>query len=165
MPTNILYEERRKSTAIVVILASITLFLVFAALATFRFGPSEEISAVWAVGICAILIGILTFWFRRIDIRLTDEGVRVSYGPFSRSLSWKDIAASEETRLPWYWGYGIRFARHKGRWIFAFNVIGGPGVAFLTKNNRPWGLYVSTLHPEQIVSIAQTKCQNSSLSN
>lgn len=157
MPTNPLYEERRRSTAIVIILAAVTTILAFASIAVFRFGTNEDRAIAWELGLLTALLAVLAFWFRHIDIRLTDEGVRVSYGPFSRSLDWKDVVTSEHAHIPWYWGYGIRLALYMGRWIFVFNVLSGPGVVFLTKNNKPRGLYVSTLHPDQIVAIAQAK--------
>ena len=38
-----------------------------------------------------------------------------------------------------------------------YNVIGGSRVVFLTGKNKPKGLIVSTLNPEEIARIAATK--------
>ncbi len=159
MADTVLYREERKSLGITIILAVVTLAVAAFFFAQLAYGPLGSRPAPnWILGILTLLFLLAAINFRKITLVLTDSGMKVNYGVFGASLRWEDIThCGKDEKNYFYGGWGIRLGRYEGHWVTVYNVIGGSRVVFLTGKNKPKGLIVSTLNPEEIARIAATK--------
>ena len=84
----------------------------------------------------------------------------LSAGAVSRKASsvWAAVACEADEEDSFY-GWGIRLGRYKHHWVWVYNVIGGPRVVFLNGRRKPKGLIVSTAHPDEVISISNTRIQ------
>ena len=101
----------------------------------------------------ALLIGLN---FSAIRIRLTDADIRVSYGLFSKTLSWRNVGKCEidDRSVVRYGGWGIRMGIIHGKPVVVYNTFGGTRVAFLTGARKPQGLVVTTRNPEELMRVS-----------
>ena len=155
MEENILYEENRLSIGMIIIVGSITLILTYFLIHQLLFGPTGTKSVpTYILIFLVVLFALSTINFSRIRIRLTDSGMSVYYGILGSERKWSDFTTCEKDGKNYFYGWGIRFGRYKKQWVWIYNVVGGPRVAFITSKSNPKGLIVSTLKPEEIVRIA-----------
>ena len=156
MKENIIYRERRASTGIFALLFFVTIAMIVWFVFQLTRGPVGSNPAPdWVLGLLIVLFALLTINFRHIEIKLTDEYIKVSYGIFSTRLNWEDVIDCEQDEKNHFYGWGIRFGRYKKQWVQVYNVIGGPRLVFLTGSSK--GLIVSTKHPQEIINIAKGK--------
>ncbi len=157
MEKQILCRETVPAYAMIVIFLIIAIGMAFSFFYQINYGPigaKPAPNTFYVVGaVLALLIGLN---FSAIRIRLTDVDVRVSYGLFSKTLAWKDVASCEiDTGSALrYGGWGIRLGRIRGENVWVYNTFGGIRVAFLTKGPKPLGMVVSTRNPKELLRMA-----------
>lgn len=150
------YVERVPSTGIVGILLTVAALTGGAALAQAWIGPlGSDPAPTWFYAGFSVLFAGLAATFRRVDVRLDRHGVEVAYGILRRRLAWRDVDAVERDDRPAFYGYGVRFGRSRGRWVWVFNVIGAPRVAVLTRRPGPASLVFSTRRPDEVLAVAR----------
>ena len=158
MKNNIIYKEKRTSTGIFGLLLFFTIaIVVFFGFQLIYGTVGSNPSPNWFRALFIALFILLTINFRHIEIKLTDEYIKVSYGIFSKTLNWVDIIDCEADEKNQFYGWGIRVGRYKKQWVQVYNVIGGPRVVFLTGKKTPKGLIISTKNSQEILNIAKRK--------
>ena len=70
------------------------------------------------------MVILTTFW--RLTIWISPDNITVGYGRITRQIPWKNIESCylDETSAICYGGFGIRFARVRGKWGLVYNIIG-----------------------------------------
>ena len=153
-----LYQERRRSWGITFILGASTLLLTAVLIAQCVYGPlGTKPAPTWFLATLVGLFALLTLIFRQITLTLIEDKVEVRYGIFSTARRWEHLIACEEDEQNAFYGWGIRFGRYKHNWVWVYNVMGGPRVAFLTGKRKPKGLIVSTTNPGDVIRIANAQ--------
>jgi hypothetical protein len=123
------------------------------------------ISIIWGVGalfpltpfsafLIILLVAIIaTFW--RLTIRISPESIAVGYGRITRQIPWENVESCylDETSAIYYGGFGIRFARIRGKWRMVYNIIGTPRVVLSLKAGRFREFVFSTKNPEEVLRI------------
>ncbi len=112
----------------------------------------------------SLLFLTLALTFRRLTIRITSEGVRVTYTLFRYDVAWDDIVdvAVDDTSAFWYRGYGIRLARGRDGWVLVFSTI-GPARVTLVLKGRWFSYFVfSTRRPDEVVKLVQERMHEGS---
>lgn len=108
------YEHTQRGfTPIIVLLWLVIITAIMAALA------GDELGAVLlSMGISGLVIMLVTFWFSMLRIRVTQETVKVAFGPGwpSRSFELKDVLGFRQVRNKWHFGWGIR--RIRTGWMY-----------------------------------------------
>jgi len=155
-----LYREERNSLGITLILGLVTLLMTMFLVAQLIYGPlGTKPAPTWFLAALTMLFALLTVNFRHVTLTLMQDKVEVRYGIFGASRRWEDVVACEEDEKNYFYGWGIRLGRYKHHWVWVYNVIGGPRVVFLTGRSKPKGLIVSTAHPDEVISISNTRIQ------
>lgn len=161
MKDNIIYKEKRASIGIFVLLFSFTIAMAVYFVVQLFYGPLGSNPAPdWFLALLTVLFFLLSINFSHIEIKLTDQYIKVSYGIFSRTLNWADVIDCEKDEKNYFYGWGIRFGRYKKQWVWVYNVMGGPCLVFLTGKKNPKGLIISTKNPQKILDIARKKIMN-----
>jgi len=148
-----MHKERVPSTGLTIILGIVTVMLWAMFLwqvATGFLGPDPV--GTWFLFFMAVFFVLVTWNFRHIDLLIDDDGVLVKYGFWRRREPWQNITGAEIDSKHWFYGYGIRLGRYKGRWVWVYNVMGGPRIAFLMEKG---GFLVSTRQPEEAMEEAK----------
>jgi len=155
MPNEPLYRERRFSAGIFFILAAVFLIMAGFLIAQLILGPlGSKPAPTWVLALLTgvFLLPMLNFAF--LTLTLTNEGVRVAYGVFSSFRRWDQLTAVEPDAEDGFFGWGIRFGKYRGQWVWVYNTIGGDRVAFVTGAARPRGLLVTCADPARVAAIA-----------
>jgi len=158
MPTETLHHERRFSAGIFFILAGIFLVMAGFLVAQLVLGPlGSKPAPTWLLAVFTgvFLLPMLNFAF--LTLTLTTAGVRVAYGVFSSFRRWDQLTAVERDAEEGFYGWGIRFGKYRGQWVWVYNTIGGDRVAFVTTGAKPRGLLVTTADPERVVALARER--------
>ena len=157
MEKQILYRETVPSYFIMALFLVIAVWMGFNLYYQINYGPIGSRPAPntsYIIGIpLALLFGIN---FSAIRIRLTDVDARISYGLFSKTLAWKDVATREKdtSSIVRYGGWGIRLGFIHGKPVTVYNTFGGTRVAFLTRSRKPRGMVVTTRNPEELMRVS-----------
>ncbi len=148
-----IYEERLFSKWSTLFLTVVTGVMLWRMIRQLQVGEVDDIPP-WFFPAMFILFLALTINFAWLTIRITDERIVVGYGVMRERMGWQDIedCYHDEASAFWYGGWGIRMGWHKGRFRLVYNVIGGPRVVLLRRNNRFPELVFSTNHPEAVIS-------------
>lgn len=150
-----LYKENRISIGLILILGGVSVAAGACFFVQLAHGPiGSRPAPTWLLGAFALAFFLLTLNFSYIRIQMTAGGVFVHYGVFGKHLPWTAVTVCEEDTLNAVYGWGIRFGKYKGQWVWIYNVIGGDRVAFLTRGNSPRGLIVSTARPAEVIRMA-----------
>jgi len=158
----ILYSEKNFSTGVTIILGLISLFLTGFFAIQLIVGPLGSRPAPdWLLAAIAVFSVATTINFSRLSVGLSEEGVTVRYGIFHASRAWSDVVSCEEDDERRFYGWGIRFGPYKKRWIWIYNVIGGPRVVFLTSGAKPRGLMISVKNPAEVLRVARERIARS----
>ena len=161
MQNETLYRERRFSAGIFFILAAVFLVMAGFLVAQVVLGPlGSKPAPTWLLALLTgvFLLPMLNFAF--LTLTLTNEGVRVAYGVFSSFRRWDQLTAVERDAEDGFFGWGIRFGKYRGQWIWVYNTIGGERVAFVTGAARPRGLLVTTGDPDRVVAVARERLKS-----
>lgn len=151
-----LYKERLFSKGIFIILSFFTLLMAIYLFSQIIIGPlGPKPAPNWILIILVVFFVLCTINFSYINTSLTQEYIKVNYGIFSMRLNWSDIKECELDEKNSFYGWGVRFGKYKGRWVYIYNVIGGSRIAFISKHKKPRGLIISTKKPQEIIRIAK----------
>ena len=157
MNGEIRFIEKRMSWGIVIILSVFTAAILFWFLYQLINGPvGTKPAPNWFLGVMSTLFILLTINFSSIHTVISPEGIRVKYGLFGCFRSWEQIKSCEEDDKKHFYGWGIRFGKYKGKWVWVYNVIGGTRVAFISRNRKPRGLIISTRRAEEMIKAANS---------
>lgn len=111
-----------------------------------------------------LLFLALALSFRRLTIRITSDGVGVTYAFFRYNVAWDDIidVTVDETSAFWYRGYGVRLARGRDGWVLVFSTI-GPSRVMLALQGRWFSRFVfSTRRPDEVVKLVRERTRERS---
>lgn len=85
------------------------------------------------LALVAVIFGVVLFLFSTLTVAVTDGYVKCIFGLLIRKkILLKDIGSVEKIRMPFYWGWGIKWTS-KG-WMY--RVSGFDGVLFKLKNGK-----------------------------
>ena len=123
------------------------------------------ISVVWGDGaiflptpffvfLILLLVAILTN-FSRLTIRMSPENITVGYGRITRQIPWENIESCylDETSAIFYGGFGIRFARIRGKWRLVYNIMSTPRVVLALKSGGFQEFVFSTKNPDEVMNL------------
>ncbi len=160
MPTETLYHERRFSAGIFIILTVVFLIMAGFLIAQLALGPlGSKPAPTWVLALMTGLFSLPMINFAFLTLTLTTEGVTVGYGVIRTTLRWDQINAVGRDTEDGFYGWGIRFGKYRGLWVWVYNTIGGERVAFVTGVRKPRGLLVTTADPERVVALARERLQ------
>jgi hypothetical protein len=160
MERKILYRETISSRAIGIFTFFVAFLWVLLALRQPTRGPVDPKPAVPAIffAILAIVTCVVGIVFNRTRIQLTDSDISISWLWFRKTLAWKDISACEIDTMPAFIrGWGVGLGTHDGKIVWVYGTFGGKRVAFVTKDNIPRGMLVSTRNPEILMQLAKER--------
>ncbi len=106
-----------------------------------------------------LLFLALALAFRRLNVRITNEGLSVTYALFRYEVAWNDIVevAVDDKSAFWYRGYGVRLARSRDGWVLVFSTI-GPARVTLVLEGRWFRYFVfSTRCPDKVVKLIRER--------
>lgn len=122
----------------------IVLFLSAALLGRGLYGTRIEPTPVptYALLVLDSLFILLFLNFRKLDVEVSPEGVKTSYGILKRSIHVDEIVSCKptRTRLPLYGGLGLRLGANDLSGYKAGNavkIIGKAGKIFVIPTNKP----------------------------
>lgn len=155
------YVERVPSGILFVALVVVAVVTGGTGVAQLVRGPlGSDPAPTWFYLGFAAVFGFLALAFRRLVVRLDRQGVRVAYGVFRRQIAWRDVESVDRDEPAAFFGYGVRFGRNRGRWVWVFNVIGGPRVVVTTFEGGPASLIFSTRRPDEVLAVAHEHLQS-----
>jgi len=107
---------------------------------------------LFLTAICALVAN-----FRRLNISITSQGVKVSFGMIRRSIPWGEVedCYPDETVALGYGGWGIRVAKVRGKWRLAYTVVGHSRVVLSLRMGRFREFVFSTRNPQEVLRIAR----------
>ena len=113
----------------------------------------EETGAEWyflGIGVF-LLLAAANFAF--LNIRISLNGVTVSYGLISRNIPINNVAGfyQDETSNIAYGGYGIRVGWVHGKRRLVYNVIGTPRIVIQQRLQPDHEFVFSTRHPDLVM--------------
>jgi hypothetical protein len=103
--------EYRETQTSILLTSLLVISLAGTALAGWWAVTLEPRATVWAaVSGVTLLVLLVTFSFVRLTVRINADGVRVAFGPFSRTVAWQDIKDAEAAPYKWlqFGGWGWR---------------------------------------------------------
>jgi hypothetical protein len=156
MNSDYIYEEKVFAKIIGGMLGAVTVMMVIILIWQVMFTSLDEVEWLPILFITMFFLFLfLTLTFSRLIIRVSFQGVTVSFGIIKKSIPWENIEGIEidETSAIKYGGAGIRTARIKGEWVLVYNVIGGPRCALRLKEGRFKRFVFSTKNPEEVVNV------------
>jgi len=162
MERKVLYSETISSLAVNIFALFAAFLWVIAAVHQVNrgpIGPKPGPPAIVFV-ILAIVTCVAGTVSNRMRIQLTDIDISISWFWFRKTLAWKDISACEIDTMPAFirgWGWGAQLSTYGGRMLWACTTFSGKRVAFITKDNMPRGMIVSTQNPEKLVRLAKER--------
>jgi len=157
-----LYEEDVSSYWISGILGAVALLFLTLEVQRSMMAPLTLPAGLFPV--MFLLFLVLALSFRRLTIRITSEGVSVTYTLFRYDVAWDDIVdvAVDERSGFWYRGYGVRLARGRDGWVLVFSTI-GPARVTLVLRGRWFSHFVfSTRRPEEVVKLVRERMHKES---
>ncbi|MCK5037465.1 MAG: hypothetical protein KAS16_00030 [Thermoplasmata archaeon] len=148
-----LYNETIWWKEIIAILALMSAsFLALSFL--FAFNEPEEGPLLFVIFLGnGILFMFLTYYFRRLDIEIHNEGVRVSWAFRPKEFPWSNIEGvwKDERNALRYGGYGIKGTYMDGKWVLVYNVIMGDRVVIKLKEGKFGEFVFSTRDADQVI--------------
>lgn len=160
MKSKVIYQEKHFSKGITIILGIVTLAVYTMMIIQMVRGPlGSKHAPTWVIALIGTILLLATLNFAFLKITLTDQKVKIFYGLFGTSRKWVDLKLCEKDEKNHFYGWGIRFGRYKHDWVWVYNVIGGPRVAFLRKEGKQKSLIISTKNPDEIVKLANEQIE------
>jgi len=157
MSEKILYQEKMFSKGITIIM-SVFALLIFVGIGLKKITEDHTSDPWWIFPLFFAFFLLLTINFSILKITVTRKHLQVNYGIFYRKMHWKDITLLELDEKNYMYGWGIRWGRYKGSWVWVFNKIGGPRVVFLKKKGI--GTIVSSDNPKKLLQVCNTLIHN-----
>ena len=102
-----------------------------------------------------LLLVLVLVNFSRLTIRMSPENITVGYGRVIQQIPWKNIESCylDETSTIFYGGFGIRFARIRGRWRLVYNIMSTPRVVLSLKTGKFQEFVFSTKNPDEVMNL------------
>lgn len=146
----IIYKEVQFFWILVIPALFFLAFTVFAYLYKFGTKPIPLFMTVIIVVVFLIII-LLTY---KMTINIDDKNISISFGvgiiKKEIDISKIDHKGIKKTRIPWYYGMGIRF----GNGIVVYNTRSGSGIELVSNSKK---YMISTKNYEQIKNIITKK--------
>ena len=155
-----IYEEKIFSKGITILLAVVTIGLLFVLLYQIIVGPIGTRPAPnWFFLTMFLLFLGVTVNFSNLSIKMTPRYISVGYGIFKHNIPWENIEDCylDEASTIRYGGWGIRIGRVKGKWRLVYNVIGGPRVVLSLNKGKFREFVFSTNNPQKVIEIVKQK--------
>jgi hypothetical protein len=154
MKESVVYEEHLTARWMIGtfgLLALAFLFLTLFQLARGPLGPNP--APTWLFLLMFLLFCGFGFNFRRLVIRITGKGIKVSYGLAKRYLPFNSITDcySSKAHTIRYGGWGIRLWRGKRGWKLIYSVVGTPLVVLELKSGRIREFLFSTRQKDRVI--------------
>ncbi|MBU1220418.1 hypothetical protein KKF34_06260 [Myxococcota bacterium] len=152
-----IFKEKTFSLGITLILGIFAVAVTTFAIVNQVAGPLGSKPAppllLWIFSGFFILVTI-NFMFLRVSI--TEAGISAGYGILGSTIPWDRIESVEKDTENRFFGWGIRIGYYKKKRIWVYNTIGGDRVVFMTKDNKPTSIMVSSKNPEELINTAKT---------
>lgn len=160
MKPDIIYEERVFSKWSAIVLATVTIALLFVLVYQLLVGPIGTHPAPnWVFLTLFLLFLAIMANFVTLNIKVTPQQIYVGYGIIKHIIAWENIADCypDTASIVRYGGWGIRLARIGGKWRLVYNVIGSPRVVLLLKEGKFQEFVFSTRDAEEVVRIVKQR--------
>ncbi len=116
---------------------------------------SERFLLFLLFSILSMFFAFLTYYFRKLDIEIDNEGVCVGWAYYKKEYAWSDIEEvwKDDRNALKYGGYGIKGTYMNGKWILVYNVIMADRVVLKLKEGKFGEFVFSTKDPEQVIGL------------
>ena len=171
MHTESIYEETIPFSFIKIILfmmaALAVVFFILFIYQAFVGSLGKNPAPFWFYLLMFLWFSVLTIFvlnFRRLEIRITTQSIKLGYGIFKPSIPWSNVQSCylDKSSNISYGGWGMRIARVNNKWRRVFNVIGYPRVVIELKQGRFKELVFSSSKPEEVMLIINQQIAQSS---
>ncbi len=112
-----------------------------------------------------ILFAFLAVNFRKLDIHITDENLKVSFGYSRKVIPWDNIevAKTGDKAKPFVLGFGIRMTRYQGKWVLVYNVIFAKRVVVFLRTGKAQVFVFSTKKPGLVAKLINANINKGSV--
>lgn len=159
MQSDVLYEEKIFQKGLTTLLTVITfIFLVLSIYLAFFESLGNQVLIVIFFAMFLLFV-FVTITFNTLDIKITSEFIRVSYGIIKRQISWERVEDCylDEASVIRYGGWGIRIGKFREKWRLVYNVVGSPRVVLLLKEGRFREFVFSTKNPDEVIELVKER--------
>ncbi len=156
-PKTLLYEERVTSPWTGLLFLALTLLFAFLLILRQDTRGWDWLAAAFLA--FALIFLFYTINYRRLVIRITPDGLILTFGVFRYTVSFEDISRclldNHFPALLKYGGAGIHFMTVNKRYRISFNFLEHPRLVIELKKNRGWvqDVSFSTRQPDEIITI------------
>jgi hypothetical protein len=160
MRPDTIYEERIFSKWSIIVLATVTIALLFVLVYQLLVGPIGTRPAPnWVLLTMFLLFLAITVNFATLTIKVTPQHISVGYGIIKHVMAWENVADCypDMASIVRYGGWGIRLGRVGGRWRLVYNVVGGPRVVLLLKEGKFKEFVFSTRDAEEVARVIKQR--------
>ncbi|ESU27366.1 hypothetical protein FLJC2902T_20710 [Flavobacterium limnosediminis JC2902] len=134
---DIFFERQYLTLFILTMIISLAILLLISTLS-----PNKE-EGMLAIAIVSVPLLIAVLLFYKMDTRMSDTELSVSFGIGLIKKSWKtnvlDFSVSKNMNAPWYYGIGIRILNDG----LLYNAHHGDAIAFFNKETNRF-IYIGT---------------------
>jgi len=149
-----IYEERLYSPWNLIMIGAVGLVPLVVLVWQLLVGPPGTRPAPsWFLAATALLFLALRVNFSALTVRVTTDGLCVSYGIIRHRVPWHDISdcRPDESSIAAYAGWGIRIGRVQGKARLGFTTPGIPRVVVGKRQGRCLEFAFSTRNPEGVM--------------
>lgn len=152
-----IFKEKTFSLGITIILGIVAVAITTFAIVNQVAGPLGSKPApplmLWIFSGFFILV---TINFMFLSVSITSNGITAGYGILRTTISWERIESVEKDAENRFFGWGIRIGYYRKKRVWVYNTIGGDRVVFMTKDNKPTSIMVSSKNAEELINSAKT---------
>ena len=154
MQMDVFYEETISLRWLIIPIMLALLFLLFVFLYQILAIPTKVSPTINLILFIVLLLGLFSFNFMILRIKMTQQYLSVSCGIFKRIISWDDIddCRIDEPPITRFSGYGIRLGRFNGKWVLGY-VMGDPKVLLSLNKGRFRDFAFTTKNPHEVVTL------------
>ncbi len=118
---------------------------------------SERVLLFIIFSIISVLFIFLTYYFRKLDIDIHNDGVSIGWAYFKKEYVWSDIEEvwKDDRNAMRYGGYGIKGTYMNGKWVLVYNVIMADRVVLKLKEGKYGEFVFSTKDPDKVIGLIE----------
>jgi hypothetical protein len=149
-----LYEERIYSRWNIIVIGIVIIALLAALIRQLTGGPlgTNPAPNAFFVGMILLFV-VIGLNFAALTVRVTIQGISVSYGLIRHNIPWGEVAGCrlDDASAIRYGGWGIRTGLVAGKRRLVYSVIGADRVVVETRLGAHQEFVFSTMNPEAVM--------------